>query len=174
SYNGQEFPRTIFSPQGGIEAALVRAVDASKASIDIAMFSFFSQRIAEALLAAKARGVKVRLVLDKSQASLSSLDDWFAWHGFDMRVIIGPDDTRDPMYQKMHNKFGVFDGKLVESGSFNYSPNAEKNSFENSNWFDLPLMAARYAAYFERMYQQGTAPRKPKREPKWKPSKDAA
>jgi phosphatidylserine/phosphatidylglycerophosphate/cardiolipin synthase-like enzyme len=173
-FNGQHFPRTIFSPQGGIEDAVIRAVEAAKETIDIAMFSFFSQRIAEALLEAKNRGVKVRLTLDKSQASLSSLDDWFAWHGFEMRVIVGPDDTRDPLYQKMHNKFGVFDGKLVETGSFNYSPNAEQNSFENSNWFDVPEMAARYAAFFERMFLQGTAPRKPKREPKWKPAKDAA
>lgn len=174
TFNGQHFPRAIFSPQGGIEDALIRAVEASKATIDIAMFSFFSKRIAEALLAAKNRGVKVRLVLDKSQASLSSLDDWFAWHDFDMRVIVGPDDDRDPLYQKMHNKYGVFDGKLVETGSFNYSPNAEKNSFENSNWFDLPEIAARYTAFFERMFAEGSKPRKPKREPKWKPSKDEA
>ncbi|HEX4047243.1 MAG TPA: phospholipase D-like domain-containing protein, partial [Elusimicrobiota bacterium] len=174
SFNGENFPRSIFSPQGGIEEALIRAVEASKESIDIAMFSFYSRRVAEALLEAKGRGVTVRLVLDKSQASLSSLDDWFAWHDFEMRVIVGPDDTRDPLYEKMHNKFGVFDGKLVETGSFNYSPNAEKNSFENSNWFDVPELAARYAAFFQRMFLQGFAPRKPKREPKWKPSKDEA
>lgn len=168
SFNGETFARAIFSPQGGIEDAIIRAVDAAKATIDIAMFSFYSKRIAEALLAAKKRGVAVRLVLDKSQASLSSLDDWFAWHEFDMRLIVGPDDTRDPLYQKMHNKFGVFDGKLVETGSFNYSPNAEQNSFENSNWFDAPETAARYAAYFARIFARGVKPRKPKREPVWK------
>jgi phosphatidylserine/phosphatidylglycerophosphate/cardiolipin synthase-like enzyme len=170
-FNGQHFPRAIFSPQGGIEDAIIRAVDAAKATIDIAMFSFYSRRIAEALLAAKGRGVAVRLVLDKSQASLSSLDDWFSWHDFELRVVTGPDDTRDPLYQKMHNKYGVFDGKLVETGSFNYSPNAEKNSFENSNWFDIPELAARYTAFFERMFREGVKPRKPKREPVWKPSK---
>ncbi|MDE2490955.1 MAG: DUF1669 domain-containing protein, partial [Elusimicrobia bacterium] len=172
--NGLKLPRAVFSPQGGIEEAIVAAVGASKKTIDIAMFSFYSRRIAEALLAAKGRGVKIRLVLDKSQASLSSLDDWFAWHGFEMRLIIGPDDERDPLYQKMHNKFGVFDGKVVETGSFNYSPNAEKNSFENSNWFDVPELAARYAAYFERMFSAGFAPRKPRREPQWKASAGSA
>jgi phosphatidylserine/phosphatidylglycerophosphate/cardiolipin synthase-like enzyme len=167
-FNGEHFPRAIFSPQGGIEDAVIRAVEAAKSTIDIAMFSFYSRRVAEALLAAKERGVAVRLVLDKGQASLSSLDDWFSWHGFDLRVVTGPDDTRDPLYQKMHNKYGVFDGKLVETGSFNYSPNAEKNSFENSNWFDVPEMAARYTAFFERMFREGTKPRAPKREPKFK------
>ncbi|MBI3564376.1 MAG: DUF1669 domain-containing protein [Elusimicrobia bacterium] len=173
-FNGKHFPRAIFSPQGGIEDALIAAVQAAKATIDIAMFSFYSKRVALALLEAKKRGVAVRLVLDKSQASLSSLDDWFAWHDFDVRLIVGPDDERDPLYQKMHNKFGVFDGKMVETGSFNYSPNAEKNSFENSNWFDAPETAARFAAYFARMFEHGYKPRKPKREPVWKDKGEAA
>ena len=172
-FNGRHFPRAIFSPQGGVEEAVVRAAEAAKETIDIAMFSFFSRRIAEALLAAKDRGVKVRLVLDKSQASSSSLDGWFAWHGFETRILAGPGDAPGP-HQKMHNKFGVFDGKLVETGSFNYSPNAENNSFENSNWFDVPETAARFAAFFERMFLRGVKPRKPKHEPKWKPLEDEA
>jgi phosphatidylserine/phosphatidylglycerophosphate/cardiolipin synthase-like enzyme len=168
AFNGQRFGQAIFSPQGGIEDALVRAIEAAEKTIDIAMFSFYSRRVAEALLTAKNRGVAVRLALDKSQASLSSLDDWFAWHEFDVRIVTGPDDTRDPLYQKMHNKFGVFDGKLVETGSFNYSPNAEQNSFENTNWFDSVALASRFTAYFNRIFAAGVKPRKPKREPQWK------
>lgn len=165
--NGESFPRQMFSPQGGIEEALVRAIRAAQKSVDIAMFSFYSRTIADALLAAKNRGVKVRLLLDKSQTSLSKLDDWFSWHGFEIKLSLGPDDARDPLYQKMHNKFAVFDGKMVETGSFNYSPNAEKNSFENSNFFDLPALASRYAAFFERLFQHGFKAPKPRREPTW-------
>ncbi|OGR91560.1 MAG: hypothetical protein A2V88_12385 [Elusimicrobia bacterium RBG_16_66_12] len=165
--NGESFPRQMFSPQGGIEEALVRAIDAARATIDIAMFSFYSRTIADALLTAKNRGVRVRLLLDKSQTSLSKLDDWFSWHGFEIKLSLGPDDNRDPLYQKMHNKFAVFDGKMVETGSFNYSPNAEKNSFENSNFFDLPALASRYAAFFERLFQHGFKAPKPRREPTW-------
>lgn len=166
--NGESFPRTIFSPQGGIEEALVRAIDAAKTTIDIAMFSFYSRKIADALLVAKNRGVKVRLLLDKSQTSLSKLDDWFSWHGFEIRLSLGPDDEQDPLYQKMHNKFAVFDGKMVETGSFNYSPNAEKNSFENANFFDVPALAERFAVFFERLFSNGFKAPKPRREPVWK------
>ncbi len=171
--HGESFPRQIFSPQGGIEAALIRAIEAARETVDVAMFSFYSQKIAEALLAAKERGVKVRIALDRSQSALAKLDDWFAWHGFDIRLVSGPDDERDPLYQKMHNKLIIVDGLLLETGSFNYSPNAEKNSFENVNFFDEPGIVARYAAYFAKVFAAGFAPRPPRREPKFTAPADA-
>jgi len=165
--NDEKFPVHMFSPNAGIEQALIRAVDASKATIEIAMFSFFSQPIAEALLRAKDRGVKVRIVMDKSQTGTSKLDDWFAWHGLDLRVIRGPDLTRDPRYQKMHNKFAIFDGLMLESGSFNYSSRAETLSFENANFFDDADEIARFASAFLQMFERGQAPKAPRREPKF-------
>ncbi|MBI2386895.1 MAG: DUF1669 domain-containing protein [Elusimicrobia bacterium] len=163
----QRFPVHMFSPNAGIEQALIRAIEASKATIQVAMFSFFSQPIAEALLRAKERGVDVRIVMDKSQTGTSKLDEWFAWHGFDLRLIAGPDRTRDPRYQKMHNKFAIFDGKMLESGSFNFSSRAETLSFENANFFNDADEIARYAAAFLQMFERGMKPRAPRREPKF-------
>ena len=165
--NGEHFPLHMFSPNSGIEQALIRAIEASKATIQIAMFSFFSQPIAEALLRAKDRGVKVQVVMDKSQTGTSKLDEWFAWHGFELRLISGPDRSRDPRYQKMHNKLAIFDGKMLESGSFNYSTRAETLSFENANFFNDADLIARYAIYFTQMFDRGLAPKAPKREPKF-------
>lgn len=165
--NDERFPVHLFSPNSGIEESLIRAIEASKATIQIAMFSFFSQPIAEALLRAKERGVKVQVVMDKSQTGTSKLDEWFAWHGFDLRLISGPDRTRDPRYQKMHNKFAIFDGKMLESGSFNYSTRAETLSFENANFFNDADEIARYAAAFLQMFERGMTPRAPKRQPKF-------
>ncbi len=173
--NGEHFPLHMFSPNSGIEQALIRAIEASKATVEIAMFSFFSQPIAEALLRAKDRGVKVRIVMDKSQTGTSKLDDWFAWHGFELRLISGPDRSRDPRYQKMHNKLAIFDGLMLESGSFNYSTRAETLSFENANFFNEADLIARYAVYFQQMFERGLAPKAPKREPKFAaPSAEAA
>ncbi len=167
SLNGERFPLHLFSPNSGIEQALIRAIEASKATVQIAMFSFFSQPIAEALLRAKDRGVKVQIVMDKSQTGTSKLDDWFAWHGFELRLISGPDRSRDPRYQKMHNKFAIFDGLMLESGSFNYSTRAETLSFENANFFNEADEIARYAAAFLQMFERGMAPKAPKRQPKF-------
>jgi phosphatidylserine/phosphatidylglycerophosphate/cardiolipin synthase-like enzyme len=163
----QRFPLHLFSPNSGIEQALIRAIEASKATVQIAMFSFFSQPIAEALLRAKERGVNVQIVMDKSQTGTSKLDEWFAWHGFDLRLIAGPDRTRDPRYQKMHNKFAIFDGKMLESGSFNFSTRAETLSFENANFFNDADEIARFAAAFLQMFERGMKPRAPKRQPQF-------
>ncbi len=165
--NGERFPVQMFSPNAGIEQALIRAIEASKATIQIAMFSFFSQPIAEALLRAKGRGLTIQIVMDKSQAGTSKLDEWFAWHGFDVRLSGGPDRARDPRYQKMHHKFALFDGKMLESGSFNYSTRADTLSFENANFFNEPDEIARFAAQFLQMFERGIAPKPPKREPKF-------
>lgn len=166
--HAESFPRAIFSPQGGIEEAVVRAIDAAQVSLEVAMFSFYSRPVAEAIKRAMDRGVKARVLLDRSQSALAKLDDWMAWHDIDVRLLSGPDDERDPLYQKMHNKFLIVDGLMVEMGSFNYSPNAENNSFENANFLDDKDDVARFVAYFERMFKLGVKARKPRREPKWK------
>ncbi len=165
--NETSYPIQMFSPNSGIETALIAAIEDSVKTIEIAMFSFFSKPIAEALLRAKERGVAVRIVMDKSQTGTSKLDEWFAWHGFDLRLLRGPDNTRDPRYQKMHNKFAIFDGKVLSSGSFNYSTRAETLSFENVNFFDEADEIARFAMSFEQMFLRGLAPKPPRREPKF-------
>ncbi|MBI5881784.1 MAG: DUF1669 domain-containing protein [Elusimicrobia bacterium] len=165
---GESFPRQLFSPQGQIEAALIRAIKAAKVSVEIAMFSFYSQAIADALLEVKNNRpeVAIRIVMDYSQSRVSKLDDWFAWHGFDTRLIQGPrGEDGDPMFEKMHNKFMLVDGKFLETGSFNYSPNAENNSFENANFFDDADTLAGYTVYFQRLWLQGWKPAPPKRKP---------
>ncbi|MCX5796249.1 MAG: phospholipase D-like domain-containing protein [Elusimicrobia bacterium] len=172
-FNGVDFPRQLFSPQGHIEAALVQAVKAAKVSIDIAMFSFYSQAIADALLEMKKAHpeLKIRIILDYSQSKLAELDDWFVSHGFEVRLLSGPaGDEGDPMFQKMHNKLIIVDHKLLETGSFNYSPNAENNSFENANFTDDPTDLAGYVAYYERLWLQGWKASPPKRKAAAKPA----
>lgn len=56
-----------FSPKGGAQEALVKALGQAEESIYIQAYSFTSAPIAEALVAAYKRGVKVEAILDKSQ-----------------------------------------------------------------------------------------------------------
>ncbi len=166
--NGGKFYRHYFSPQGGIEDAWVRAIELARDSIDVAIFAFWSKTIADSLLAARAKnpGLKIRLVLDAGQSRLAKIDgapvaDWLTDHGFDFRMLAGPDEHGDPMFEKQHNKFLIVDGKYLITGSFNPSPNAEDNSFENDNLVDDPTDLAGYVDYFGRMFSLGWAPRAP-------------
>jgi phosphatidylserine/phosphatidylglycerophosphate/cardiolipin synthase-like enzyme len=167
--NGEKFQLDYFSPQGGIRDAWIRAVKAAEKSVELAMFSFYSRPIADALVelqkdAAK-KGVTIRLVLDAGQASLAKFDGtpvgkWFAQQGFEVRLNPGPNDDGDPMFEKQHSKFILVDGKFLMTGSFNASDNADQNSFENENSVDDPTDIAGYVWFFEQLWQRGWDPLK--------------
>src|SRR4051794_9863273 len=59
--------QVLFSPGGGCTEAIVDALGRARTSVDIQAYSFTSAPIAEAVAKAYERGVKVRVVLDKSQ-----------------------------------------------------------------------------------------------------------
>ena len=152
-FNGEDFPAQAFSP-GGVTAHLVRAIDASRTSIDLANFSFTSEDLRDALLRAKNRGVKVRIIFDADQYKFLSEMRWFEENGFDLLLSSGKDGQKGVM----HNKFAVFDGALVEAGSFNWTRNGEKNNYENAMFLDAPDDVAGFAAYFARIRAQAWAP----------------
>ncbi len=163
--NGTRLPRQAFSPAGMVEDSIVKAIQAAKVTIEVAMFSFYSVRVAEELLAAKERGVKVSLLLDRMQSKLMKLDDWFAYHDFDVRIIAGPNPYENVFFEKNHNKFMLVDGKLLETGSYNWTGNAEKNSYENVNFTVDQADVAFFTAYFRMLFEHGWKPMKPKRPP---------
>lgn len=55
---------SAFSPDGGAEALVLKAIGAARTSIRVAAYSFTSPPITRALLAAKRRGVNVAVVVD--------------------------------------------------------------------------------------------------------------
>ncbi len=153
SFNGSAFPAQAFSP-GGVTAHLVRAIDASKSSVDLANFSFTSEDLRDALLRARERGVRIRIVFDADQYKFLSEMRWFTENGFDLMLSHGKDGQKGVM----HNKFAVFDGAMAEAGSFNWTRNGEKNNYENAMFLDAPDDVAAYAAYFARIRAQAYAP----------------
>ena len=58
-----------FSPSGGCTDAVVSAIGNAKESIFVQAYTFTSAPIAKALTDARARGVKITVILDKSQAN---------------------------------------------------------------------------------------------------------
>ncbi|MBI3300447.1 MAG: DUF1669 domain-containing protein [Elusimicrobia bacterium] len=168
--NGTKLPRQAFSPAGLIEENIVKAIAAAKVSVEVAMFSFYSVRIAQELLAAKERGVEVRLVLDRMQSKLMKLDDWFSYHGFDVRILAGPNPYENVYFEKTHNKFVIIDGKMLGAGSFNYTANAEKNSYENVSFTLDEADVAFFRAYFKMLFDAGWKPYVPKRPPEGLPT----
>ena len=96
---------------GGIEDRLIDKINSSQKSIDLAVYEFDLENVTRALLAAEARGVRVRVVYDNEFSDPDPQMSELRQAG--IRTI--PDERS----AFMHNKFFVFDGHCVWTGSFN-------------------------------------------------------
>ena len=153
SFGGGKFPRYAFSPQGGVEDMLVDAIARSRRTIDVSIFSFYAQRVADALIAAKARGVAVRVVGDSSQARRSQAMLSLSRAGVPLRLSSGREGSG-----AMHHKYALFDGAMLMSGSYNFSQNAELYNFENDLFTTAPPEAAAFGGEFAAVWAQAHVP----------------
>jgi phosphatidylserine/phosphatidylglycerophosphate/cardiolipin synthase-like enzyme len=128
-----------FTPAGDAEGLIVRTIEGAKHDLLVAAYSFTNKQIAAALVAAQRRGVSVRVVLDKSQRGEKYTSATFLAHaGVSVRI--------DSMHAIMHNKFMVIDGRVVETGSFNYTTAAARRNAENALVVtDNPVLARQFA-----------------------------
>ncbi len=113
-----------FSPGGGCTEAVVREIDGAKREILVQAYSFTSKPIAQAIVDASKRGVKVVAVLDKSQRSEKYTEADFLAH---MRIPTLIDDQ----HAIAHNKIIIIDQSTVITGSFNFTKAAEEKNAEN-------------------------------------------
>jgi phosphatidylserine/phosphatidylglycerophosphate/cardiolipin synthase-like enzyme len=119
--------------------------------VDAAVYDVTDPEIASALERARARGVNVRIVSDERQASgRNSEVGYLRQHGISVRLSRGYRGDRS----LMHDKFAVFDGALVETGSFNWTVSAARYNFENAVFLSDPVVVRKYAEEFGRIWDQ--------------------
>lgn len=133
--------------------AILSEIKNAQTSIDIAAYGWVSiPEIDDALKAAVERGVKFRMVYDfTARKSYYPNTAQIARFAATTKNDLKPGDSRMSEYL-MHNKFMIFDGKKVATGSLNYS----KTDFSefNSNFIvfiDSPDVAKVYTDEFEQM-----------------------
>lgn len=133
----------FFSPNQGASDAIIKAISEAKNTIFIAAYTFTSTKIAQALLNAQKRNVKIKLIFDKSQASQKySASTFFINQGFLLRF-----DISHAIY---HHKYMIIDGITVITGSFNFTKAAEHKNAENVLIIrNHPKLAQRYIKSFE-------------------------
>lgn len=131
--------RVFFSPSGGCTEAVVENLGKAKITVLVQAYSFTSAPIAKALVDAEKRGVKVQVILDKSNRTerYSSAD--FLLHE-------GVPTWIDAKHAIAHNKIMVIDGRTVLTGSFNFTKAAENNNAENLLVIQDSDLAAKYTA----------------------------
>jgi phosphatidylserine/phosphatidylglycerophosphate/cardiolipin synthase-like enzyme len=125
----QEKPHTCnwevyFSPHGGCTEAIVKELNKAKTTVLVQAYPFTSAPIAKALLNAHKRGVKVEVILDKSQRTDKYSSATFFYNaGIPVKI--------DAVHAIAHNKIMIIDGETVITGSFNFTKAAEEKNAEN-------------------------------------------
>jgi phosphatidylserine/phosphatidylglycerophosphate/cardiolipin synthase-like enzyme len=114
----------FFSPKGGCTERIVHEINGAHHEVLVQAYSFSSKPIAEALVAAKTRGVQVTVLLDKSNENEQYSD-------LPLFVEQGLAPLIDAHHAIAHNKVMVIDRKTVLTGSFNFTHQAEAENAEN-------------------------------------------
>ena len=131
--------QVYFSPRGGATEAVVGALDHATNNVLVQAYSFTSAPIAKALVEAHRRGVRVTVILDKSQRTEKYSEADFLKNSEIPTMI-------DAQHAIAHNKIMIIDGQIVLTGSFNFTKAAEENNAENLLVISDPALAKEYVA----------------------------
>lgn len=126
-----------FTPPSGCAAVIVKAISKARKSIYVQAYGMTSPSIVEALIKAQKSGVKVRILLDRS-----NLKDKWSKIGTLLEADI--DVGIDKVSGIAHNKVMIIDEKMVITGSFNFTRSADSRNAENVIIIDDSSVARQY------------------------------
>lgn len=121
--------QVAFTPGDDASGLVVETIGQAKRQILVQAYGFTHRAIAEALVAAKRRGVEVALIADRNQAETlkTSLVAWLAEQGVPVWI--------DADHAAAHDKIMVLDAGTPQAtlitGSFNFTHAAQYRNAEN-------------------------------------------
>jgi phosphatidylserine/phosphatidylglycerophosphate/cardiolipin synthase-like enzyme len=127
---------TYFAPQHDVMGALVDLIDEAEQSIHFMIFAFSRTDVADALIRAHSRGVRVIGVMDEGMAGSSwAMDEPLASAGIPI-AMDGNHNSSGFAGGKLHHKVLVVDGMDADrarwvTGSANWSTSAANSNDEN-------------------------------------------
>jgi phosphatidylserine/phosphatidylglycerophosphate/cardiolipin synthase-like enzyme len=138
-----------FTPEEDAAGLIVRRIGAARSTVQVQAYLFTNRAIANALLAARKRGVAVEVIGDAAQHAAGGLPVLKALDRAGVAVYL------DGAFAAAHDKVVIVDGKgehpVVITGSFNFTVAAQEKNSENVLAVSGDrVLAARYVAHFER------------------------
>lgn len=131
-----------FTPPVGCAQRIVEAIGAARHAVLVQAYEFTEPPILQALVDAHARGVDVRVILDKSAVSARYTGATFVANA-GIPVFV---DSRPAI---AHNKVMIIDGERVLTGSFNFTRSADTRNAENAVFISSPKLAAQFIANWQ-------------------------
>lgn len=149
-----------------VNSLINKTLGRAKKSVNLALFVFSAQRLANTLEIEVQQGVAVRALIDSNfiyrsysegldmmGATLSNNCQFEAdnrpWKQPISTVGVSP----LPMGDRLHHKFGVVDGNTVITGSHNWTEAANHGNDETLLAIESPVVAAHFEREFDRLYK---------------------
>ncbi|MDO8627040.1 MAG: phospholipase D-like domain-containing protein [Candidatus Diapherotrites archaeon] len=139
-------PKIFFCPEDNCLQEVLDKINSSQESIYCMMYSLTSDEVGNALISAHDKGISLELILDSQQITENS--------EFEKIEQAGVQVIKDKNPQLMHNKFCVFDKKVVTTGSVNFTQNGFERNNENLVIIEDEEIALQYLQEFEKFWNE--------------------
>ena len=143
-----QFKDAFFFPNMANVQKMVKYIARARKTIDLAIFSFTNDDLANEIIAAHKRGVKVRIITDDEGMKGKGADSQrCANEGIPVRT-----DSEERYH--MHNKYMIVDSLYIVTGSFNWTFQAGKSNQENVVVVDGSYYINKYNENFEKLWAE--------------------
>ncbi len=139
-----------FTPGSGAWKVLRDEIRSAQSTIDVLMHHLVFDDAVKELAKAAENGVRVRVVLNAADIDEARGSDWDRLRaaGGEIRYK----KTNGDLYQIMHNKLAVFDGRVMINGSGNWSGSAFFNNWEFYVRYERPDVVDPFENLFDRLW----------------------
>ena len=148
-----------FAPDHDLESYDIDLLETATKRVDIAMYAFTDERLADELLKLSRRGVEIRLYRDGLQLSdETSRAEKRADVPPTFRIASNPNIHVKVKVRSasMHLKAFCIDGSLLRTGSANWSESGEKSQDNDLYVIRDPKVIRRFEADFEELWQRAS------------------
>ncbi len=140
----------FFTPSKKCENSIISLIEESQKTIDIVVYAINNDQIVDALKVAHDRGIKIRILADRLQASLK-FSRVIELHNYGINVRVHSKNKIE------HNKFAIFDGIKASTGSYNWTNQASNKNSENCLFvIDDQEVISKYSGRFNYLWQINT------------------
>lgn len=136
--------RLHYAPRENLEHIDLALLNGARETIDFAGYIVTDRPVIDALNAAKARGVSVRLLLDHTQR-----------HDLERLAPVLSEARKKPGGPIMHLKAYLVDGRTFRTGSANFTASGLKQQNNDLLVIDDVHVAETFAHEFERVWSSG-------------------
>jgi phosphatidylserine/phosphatidylglycerophosphate/cardiolipin synthase-like enzyme len=142
-----DYPEKAEGRSGGIEDAMIADINAAKSSVRLAVYEFDRTPVADALIAAKQRGLTVEMVFDAE-----NLDDPEMATEIGRIEQAGIPITYENSEAFMHNKILLLDDTVLWTGSMNLTRNDVYRNNNNMIRTSLAPLVENYRVRFADLF----------------------